>query len=267
MAKKITEKHIRGIVAESLAKMLNEISYGTVEKAAYRNDDLFLKLGYKFDDFYEALYDYTDTDLSGEYLWYAADENKYIQEIRKYADAINDILKKKKEQNKYFYGELTKFNANDYYNSPEGQEEDYDDKDIHYLQQKYPRKLNEMISNTVEQVINEGIYDYPDGIDHIIFLSDNDRECYDIYQAIKDMLVKKAKRGVELSVEVLANSSVMKKYQQLCFRKFKKDQIEQGIFDQTAPAAFRQYTAERMIEDVNYEVPKRPEEKDLFGTL
>ena len=41
--------------------------------------------------------------------------------------------------------------------------------------------LRHIISETVKRVLNEGIYDYPDGIDHLILLAENDRECYDIF--------------------------------------------------------------------------------------
>jgi len=110
------------------------------------------------------------------------------------------------------------------------------------------QELKNIVSECVKRTINEGIYDYPDGIDHLIFLSENDRECYDIYWSIIQMFLKKVKKGVDLSVDILANSSIMKKYQQFVFRKFKN---EQPNFDRNAPRAFREYIAERMIERIN----------------
>ena len=112
--------------------------------------------------------------------------------------------------------------------------------------------LSETIKRTIRRVLKEGIYDYPDGIDHLIFLSENDRECYDFYMAIKKALEKKFAKGVELSVDILANSSAMKKYQQLVFRKFKAEQQEQGMMDpRTGPYQFRRYVAEKMIDNIN----------------
>ena len=114
-------------------------------------------------------------------------------------------------------------------------------------------KLNEnaiqqIIAKSVKKCINEGVFDYPDGIDAIILCAENDRECHDIYETIVKMLLKHKKRGEELDVEHLANSSVMKKYQQFCFRKYKGGQ--DGM-ERTSPMQFRHYMAERMINNIN----------------
>lgn len=108
--------------------------------------------------------------------------------------------------------------------------------------------LKRMIAESVRNALNEGIYDYPDGIDHLIFLSENDRECYDLFWQIVQMLKKKHDKGVELSVDVLTNSSVMKKYQQFVFRKFRN---EQPMITKETPYLFRKYIAEEMIERIN----------------
>lgn len=107
--------------------------------------------------------------------------------------------------------------------------------------------LKRIISETVKRVLNEGIYDYPDGIDHLILLAENDRECYDIFWNIVQMLKKKYNKGVDLSIEVLANSSIMKKYQQFVFRKFRN---EQPMLSKDTPRLFREYMAQRMIERI-----------------
>ena len=107
--------------------------------------------------------------------------------------------------------------------------------------------LKRIISETVKRVLNEGIYDYPDGIDHLILLAENDRECYDIFWNIVQMLKKKYNKGVDLSLEVLANSSIMKKYQQFVFRKFRN---EQPMLSKDTPRLFREYMAQRMIERI-----------------
>ena len=84
--------------------------------------------------------------------------------------------------------------------------------------------LKRIISETVKRILNEGIYDYPDGIDHLILLAESDRECCDIFWDIVQMLKKKYNKGVDLSLEVLTNSSIMKQYQQFVFRKFRNEQ-------------------------------------------
>ena len=38
-------------------------------------------------------------------------------------------------------------------------------------------ELRTIISESVKRILNEGIYDYPDGIDHLILLAENDLEC------------------------------------------------------------------------------------------
>ena len=113
---------------------------------------------------------------------------------------------------------------------------------------KFEKTLKEFIDKSVRKALNEGIYNYPDGIDHLILLSENDRECYDIFWGIVKMLRKKFDKGLELSVEKLTNSSIMKKYQQFCFRKFKN---EQGIISKDAPYQFRRYMSERIIDRIN----------------
>jgi len=108
-------------------------------------------------------------------------------------------------------------------------------------------ELKTMISESVKKVLKEGIYDYPDGIDHLILLAENDRECYDIFWNIVQMLKKKYDKGVELSVDLLTNSSIMKKYQQFVFRKYKS---EQPMLSEETPYLFRKYMAERMIDRI-----------------
>ena len=108
-------------------------------------------------------------------------------------------------------------------------------------------ELRTIISESVKRILNEGIYDYPDGIDHLILLAENDRECYDIFWNIVQMLKKKYDKGAELSVDLLVNSSIMKKYQQFVFRKYKS---EQPMLSKETPYLFRKYMAERMIDRI-----------------
>ena len=109
-------------------------------------------------------------------------------------------------------------------------------------------EFKRLISESVKRVLNEGIYDYPDGIDHLILLAENDRECYDIFWNIVQMLKKKYDKGVDLSVDLLTNSSVMKKYQQFVFRKYKG---EQPTLSKETPYLFRKYMAERIIDRIS----------------
>lgn len=117
-------------------------------------------------------------------------------------------------------------------------------------------KLNEqqlmsVITESVNRILNEGAYGYPDGIDGVILFAENDRECYDVYSAIAHMLVKHHKRGEEITVERLVNSSAMKKYQQLAFRRYMAEMSD--VEDRNInpnPFEFRKYMSERMIDEV-----------------
>lgn len=117
-----------------------------------------------------------------------------------------------------------------------------------YSMNKFEKTLKEFIDKSVRKALNEGIYNYPDGIDHLILLSENDKDCYDIFWNIVSVLKKKFDKGVELSIDKLVNSSIMKKYQQYCFRKFKH---EQDVIGKDAPYQFRRYMSERIIDRIN----------------
>lgn len=109
--------------------------------------------------------------------------------------------------------------------------------------------LHRIVKESVKKVINEGVYGYPDGIDGIILMVENDEEFYKIWNAIGNALTKKAAKGVELDVDKLANSSTFKKFQQMAFRKY-YDERSEGFDKMTSPGIFRRYMAERMIDDV-----------------
>lgn len=109
-------------------------------------------------------------------------------------------------------------------------------------------KLNTAIQKSIKKVLNEGIYDYPDGIDHIIFLSENDRELYEEYQQIAKACMKLHKKDVQLTLERLMESSIMKRYQQHCFKKYAKEQ--QGLDRMNSPREFRRFIAEKIIDEV-----------------
>lgn len=109
-------------------------------------------------------------------------------------------------------------------------------------------KLDNAIRKSIKKVLNEGIYGYPDGIDHIILLSENDRELYDEYRQIAKACMKLYKKDVQLSLERLMESSIMKRYQQHCFRKYAKEQ--QGLDRMNSPREFRRFIAEKIIDEV-----------------
>lgn len=120
----------------------------------------------------------------------------------------------------------------------------------------YDQKLRNIIKESVKRYLNEGVYDYPDYADIIILDAENDSELYNkFYWPMVLMLVKKIKKGVNLDKSVLADSSMLKKYQQLAFRKYRQEQMEDGVYDaKISPKVFRDHVAERMIEDAENEV-------------
>lgn len=107
--------------------------------------------------------------------------------------------------------------------------------------------LHRIISESVKKVLNEGLYGYPDDIDQIILCYENDAQCMRIYEDIVRMLLKKAKRGVELSFDILVNSSILKKFQQMAFRLFKQ---YQDNMTRESPYNFRKYVAEKMLYNI-----------------
>ena len=138
----------------------------------------------------------------------------------------------------------------------------------HFNERPDDNIVSEAVTKSIRKVLREGIYDYPDGIDHIILLSENDRELYKWYEQMYNMLLKKALKGTELSVDILANSSMMKKYQQACFRKYKSEQAAEGMMNPDAPYQFRKYVSEKLITDVHYDAESRMgnrDKEDMFG--
>lgn len=108
-------------------------------------------------------------------------------------------------------------------------------------------ELKRIITESVKMVLREGMYGYPDDCDQIILAYENDRECMRYFEDIARMLDKKYKRGVQLDVDLLVNSSVLKKFQQFVFKKFK--QWQENVTRET-PYNFRAYVANRLIEKV-----------------
>jgi hypothetical protein len=120
---------------ESYNKLINEISYGMVDKAYDRSDDLFWDVRTSFEDFYAVLSDALFKSTEGN-----KDYNPYLLKIKELSEPIYDILSKKKnQQDKFFDATTNSVDHNKFYDSPEADENDIDDMDLRYLQQNYPK--------------------------------------------------------------------------------------------------------------------------------
>jgi len=127
------------LTEEGYNRLINEISYGKVDRAYERADDLFNNLRYAFDDFYtelrESIFKAEHDSAEGEQK-----QNPYLNKIKEYADIINDILiKKEKQQNRFFDETTGSVNHEDFYNGPDNGENGIDSMDLNYLQNNYPR--------------------------------------------------------------------------------------------------------------------------------
>jgi len=119
---------------------LNEISYGTAEKAYVRNEDIFWEVQSKFEDFLCALED-AQFKVKHESEEGEQTSNPYLEKIQGYADVIYDILLKKSKQANYFGDEINKFDHNKFYDDMGDREDytDYDELELRDLQSKYPK--------------------------------------------------------------------------------------------------------------------------------
>ncbi len=132
------KKKIR-ISEESLNKIfgkdkIDEISHRKVDNALGKSNALFDDMTYAFNDFYDTVKYSEDVN------------NPYIIKIKKYADIIKSLLNRKNNQANNFSNELNKFDYKAFYNDktrPED-EENYDDLDLTYLQNKYPKIKGEL---------------------------------------------------------------------------------------------------------------------------
>ena len=120
-------------------RLINEISYGTVDHAYDRANDLFWEVRSTFEDFYSAL---DEAMFKAKYDSREGEQtsNPYLEKIKGYADIIYDMLNKKKEQQDKFFDATTgKVDHNKFFKSDEGQENDIDDMDLNYLQKNFPK--------------------------------------------------------------------------------------------------------------------------------
>ena len=111
-------------------KLISEISYGMVDRAYDKSDEIFYHVMNSFDDFYVNL---------GDAL-IDSKENPYLVKIKQYADSILDILNKKRNQQENFYNTTKSVSQNDFYNSEDGMENSIEDMDLGYVRDKYPNK-------------------------------------------------------------------------------------------------------------------------------
>ena len=120
-------------------KLVNEISYGTVDRAYGRYDDLFSDVRSTFEEFYSAL---DDAIFKAKYDSREGEQtsNPYLEKIKGCADIIYDMLNRKRDQQDKFFDATTgKIDHNKFWNSEEGQENDIDDMDLNYLQKNFSK--------------------------------------------------------------------------------------------------------------------------------
>lgn len=222
------ENKIRRIVSESVRKVLREWGNEGYDEQWEEEIEMFLD-GLKNGS--------AICDENAVYVNYEGDEDRYIylkRGERRLSDDSYYIQHSRTLDNdemKIILNALSRYYGEDW------SDEYYDIYDDEYY--KEGRKI-------ARKPLSEA-YGYPEGIDGLILCSENDRECYDIYYGIIKMLKKHFQRGEELTVDRLANSSIMKKYQQFVFRKFRGEQ--EGM-NRATPYQFRQYIADRMISQV-----------------
>ena len=120
-------------------KLVNEISYGTVDRAYGRYDDLFSDVRSTFEEFYSAL---DDAIFKAKYDSREGEQtsNPYLEKIKGCADIIYDMLNKKRDQQYKFFDATTgKVDHDKFWKSDESQENDIDDMDLGHLQRNYPK--------------------------------------------------------------------------------------------------------------------------------
>ena len=120
-------------------RLINEISYGTVDHAYDRSNGLFWEVRSTFEDFYSAL---DEAMFKAKYDSREGEQtsNPYLEKIKGFADIIYDMLNKKKEQQDKFFDATTgKVDHKKIFKSDEGQENDIDDMDLNYLQKNFPK--------------------------------------------------------------------------------------------------------------------------------
>ena len=138
LLKEISYNKLKEILTKEL-NSINEISYGTVDKAREKSDDIFHSLIVSFENFYEELREAkNNVEFNGDNK-----PNQHLEEIEMYANAIYNILQRKKEQENNFYDEINKVDNKKFHsdeNQPSEWEDNMDNLDLRMLQAKYPKQ-------------------------------------------------------------------------------------------------------------------------------
>lgn len=115
-------------------KLINEITYGTVDDAYGRSETLFGNVRSSFQDFYSDLMDaFVQDGWDGR-----REQNPYLVKIKELADQIMDILNKKSTQQDNFLDTMQSFDREKFHN--EGDEDYIEDTEMNYLRKNYPQK-------------------------------------------------------------------------------------------------------------------------------
>lgn len=127
------------IVQQAQKRLVSEISYGTVDRAYDRSNDIFWEARSAFEDFYnvldDAIYKVKYESGNGEQT-----SNPYLNKIKKCADIINDIFRHKQlQQDKFFDATTRGVDHNKFFDSDDAENNDIDDMDLRYLQNNYPK--------------------------------------------------------------------------------------------------------------------------------
>lgn len=116
-------------------KLINEISYRTVDKAYYRSETLFSDVKKAFEDFYSALSDAFFQDGNDG----RRQQNPYLVKIKELSEQIYDILKHKSIQQDNFYDTINGIDNEKFYNSDDGENNEIDDMELNYLRNKFSK--------------------------------------------------------------------------------------------------------------------------------
>ena len=121
-------------------RLVNEISYGTVERASEKGETLFDSLYTSFEDFLSTLNDAILDSEQGD-NGYKQEANSYLLKIKQMAEPIQDVLVRKSKQSDMFNQELNKVDTLSWHDDMEDKgwpQDDYSDDELRDLQRNYP---------------------------------------------------------------------------------------------------------------------------------
>ena len=113
------------------SRLVNEISYGTVERAANKSYDLFHDISDSFEDFVSCV----DEAIFKNSQNGGGKENPYLFKIKELSKQIEEIIDAKVGQTDRFYRDFDKVSHAKYYDDNE--DGDINDEELMYLQDKY----------------------------------------------------------------------------------------------------------------------------------